>query len=104
MLDADLAALYDVDTRVLVQAVKRNIERFPKDFMFQLLIRLEALVVDSSSVSGILLRAKPAAESAARAPILSAKGAELGTIRRTPASTALITRSAARIEKPMATP
>lgn len=36
MLDRDLAALYDVETRVLNQAVKRNIERFPKDFMFQL--------------------------------------------------------------------
>jgi len=36
MLDADLAALYNVDTRVLVQAVKRNIRRFPSDFMFQL--------------------------------------------------------------------
>jgi hypothetical protein len=36
MLDADLADLYDVDTRVLVQAVKRNLERFPADFMFQL--------------------------------------------------------------------
>jgi hypothetical protein len=36
MLDTDLAALYDVETRVLVQAVKRNLERFPKDFMFQL--------------------------------------------------------------------
>jgi len=36
MLDADLAALYGVETRVLVQAVKRNIERFPEDFMFQL--------------------------------------------------------------------
>ena len=36
MLDADLASLYDVETRVLVQAVKRNIERFPDDFMFQL--------------------------------------------------------------------
>ncbi len=36
MLDADLAALYQVETRVLVQAVKRNIERFPEDFMFQL--------------------------------------------------------------------
>ncbi len=36
MLDADLAALYGVETRVLVQAVKRNLERFPKDFMFQL--------------------------------------------------------------------
>lgn len=36
MLDADLAALYGVETRVLVQAVKRNLERFPKDFMFQM--------------------------------------------------------------------
>jgi len=36
MLDADLAALYGVETRVLVQAVKRNLERFPGDFMFQL--------------------------------------------------------------------
>ena len=36
MLDADLAALYGVETRVLVQAVKRNIVRFPDDFMFQL--------------------------------------------------------------------
>jgi len=36
MLDRDLAELYGVETRVLVQAVKRNIERFPKDFMFQL--------------------------------------------------------------------
>jgi phage regulator Rha-like protein len=36
MLDSDLAALYGVETRVLVQAVKRNPERFPKDFMFRL--------------------------------------------------------------------
>jgi hypothetical protein len=36
MLDADLAALYGVETRVLVQAVKRNIERFPDDFMLRL--------------------------------------------------------------------
>lgn len=36
MLDADLAQLYGVETRVLVQAVKRNIGRFPSDFMFQL--------------------------------------------------------------------
>ncbi len=36
MLDADLAALYDVDVKVLNQAVKRNTERFPADFMFQL--------------------------------------------------------------------
>jgi hypothetical protein len=36
MVDADLAALYGVETRVLVQAVKRNTNRFPSDFMFQL--------------------------------------------------------------------
>lgn len=36
MLDRDLAELYGVETRVLNQSVKRNIERFPDDFMFQL--------------------------------------------------------------------
>jgi hypothetical protein len=36
MLDMDLAELYGVETKVLVQAVKRKIERFPEDFMFQL--------------------------------------------------------------------
>ncbi len=36
ILDADLARLYGVETKVLNQAVKRNIERFPEDFMFQL--------------------------------------------------------------------
>jgi ORF6N domain len=36
MLDADLAALYGVETRQLVQAVTRNADRFPADFLFQL--------------------------------------------------------------------
>lgn len=36
LLDSDLAALYAVETRVLNQAVKRNLERFPADFMFRL--------------------------------------------------------------------
>ena len=36
MLDFDLAALYQVETRTLKQAVRRNIERFPEDFMLQL--------------------------------------------------------------------
>ena len=36
MLDFDLAEIYQVETRVLNQAVKRNIARFPEDFMFQL--------------------------------------------------------------------
>jgi len=36
MLDFELAGMYDVETKVLNQSVKRNIERFPEDFMFQL--------------------------------------------------------------------
>ena len=36
MLDFDLANLYGMETRVLKQAVRRNIDRFPEDFMFQL--------------------------------------------------------------------
>ena len=36
MLDRDLATLYQVDTKVLNQAVKRNMDRFPHSFMFQL--------------------------------------------------------------------
>jgi ORF6N domain len=36
MLDRDLADLYESETKALILAVKRNIRRFPKDFMFQL--------------------------------------------------------------------
>ena len=36
MLDRDLAALYGIETKVINQAVKRNMSRFPEDFMFQL--------------------------------------------------------------------
>lgn len=36
MLDFDLAEMYDVETRALKQAVRRNMDRFPEDFMFQL--------------------------------------------------------------------
>ena len=36
MLDRDLAELYQVETRALNQAIRRNTKRFPKDFMFQL--------------------------------------------------------------------
>ena len=36
LLDEDLAVLYGVETKALVRAVKRNVERFPEDFMFQL--------------------------------------------------------------------
>ncbi len=36
MLDMDLAIIYEVETRFLKQAVRRNIDRFPDDFMFEL--------------------------------------------------------------------
>ena len=56
MLDAELAALYGVETKVLVQAIKRNIERFPTDFMFQLsaeeFANLRSQFVTSSSGYG----------------------------------------------------
>ena len=51
ILDADLAALYGVATRVLVQAVKRNSERFPPDFMFQLTTEEFALLRSQSVTS-----------------------------------------------------
>jgi len=49
MLDFDLATMYEVETRVLKQAVKRNIQRFPSDFMFQL-SAIEAAALVSQSV------------------------------------------------------
>ena len=50
MLDADLAQLNVVETRALVQAVKRNFDRFPADFMFQLDLK-EVEVLRSQSVT-----------------------------------------------------
>ena len=52
MLDSDLAKLYQVETKVLNQTVKRNIKRFPPDFMFQLdskeFTNLKSQIVTSS--------------------------------------------------------
>ena len=52
MLDYDLAKMYEVETKVLKQAVKRNIERFPDDFMFEVskneLSDLRSQIVTSS--------------------------------------------------------
>ena len=52
MLDRDLADLYEVETRVLNQAVRRNIERFPADFMFELtreeILRISQTVTSSN--------------------------------------------------------
>ena len=51
MLDRDLAQLYNVETRVLNQAVRRNIDRFPPDFMFSLtreeIMRISQIVISS---------------------------------------------------------
>ena len=61
MLSSDLAQLYGVEPKVLIQAVKRNIERFPEDFMFQLtnqeFINLKSQFVTSSW--GGIRRANP---------------------------------------------
>ncbi len=60
-LDRDLAALYEVETRILNQSVKRNIKRFPKDFMFQLTrtefedIRLQIEVIEKSMSSQFVM-------------------------------------------------
>ena len=58
ILDSDLAEMYQVETRVLNQAVKRNINRFPFDFMFQLSqeefksILISQFVISSSEHGG----------------------------------------------------
>ncbi|MBN1493507.1 MAG: ORF6N domain-containing protein [Candidatus Omnitrophica bacterium] len=50
MLDRDLAALYGVETRILNQAVRRNVDRFPADFIFQL-TRDEVMRISQSVIS-----------------------------------------------------
>ena len=50
MLDKDLAELYAVETRALNQAVKRNAERFPKEFMFQLTDKEVELLVSQNVI------------------------------------------------------
>jgi hypothetical protein len=56
MLDSELAKLYGVETKRLNEQVKRNIERFPEDFMFQLTIEewhhLRSQIATASDASG----------------------------------------------------
>lgn len=56
MLDRDLANLYEVETRALNQAVRRNIKRFPEDFMFALtrdeIMRVSQIVTSSYGTHG----------------------------------------------------
>jgi hypothetical protein len=64
MIDRDLAELYQVETRVLNQAIRRNIDRFPEDFMFQLSEKefenwISQIVISNSVKMG--LRKKPLA-------------------------------------------
>jgi ORF6N domain len=65
MLDFDLASLYEVETRVLNQAVKRNIKRFPEDFMFQLTsaefeeIRFQIEAINEGASSQIVIKDQP---------------------------------------------
>jgi hypothetical protein len=63
MLDFDLAELYEVETRVLNQAIKRNIDSFPEDFMFRLTKeeweRLSSQSVITSSSSQIVMMDLP---------------------------------------------
>jgi hypothetical protein len=60
MLDRDLAQLYGVETRVLNQAVRRNIDRFPEDFMFHLtreeIMRISQFVISSAHPGGGTLK------------------------------------------------
>lgn len=65
MLDFDLANLYGVEARALNQAVKRNIERFPDDFMFQLtenewlILKSQIVMLDKTSMSSQFVTTYP---------------------------------------------
>ena len=61
MLDRDLARLYGVETKVLNQAVKRNIKRFPADFMFQMTYDecLRSQIVTLNTKQGPHLKSMP---------------------------------------------
>jgi hypothetical protein len=59
LLDHDLARMYGVDVRTLIQSVKRNAARFPEDFMF----RLTAEEVSGQKPSTVIARAEPAGDT-----------------------------------------
>ena len=56
MLSQHLAKLYNVETRILIQAVKRNIERFPEDFMFQLTLEEVQSLRSQFEISNVSFR------------------------------------------------
>lgn len=65
MFDSDLALLYGVETKALNQAVKRNKDRFPKDFMFQIndseadILRSQFVTAKSASKSDLIHMSLP---------------------------------------------
>jgi hypothetical protein len=68
MLDSNLATLYGVETKVSIQAVKRNLTRFPPDFMFQLTGE-EATVLRSQIVTSNVRNLMTPPESKPRRPL-----------------------------------
>lgn len=87
MLDRDLAELYGVETRALVQAVKRNLMRFPDDFMFQLseeeLENWRSQFVISNPSAKMAVRRKPYAFTEQGVAMLSSVLRELKTRHET---------------------
>lgn len=82
MIDADLAALYEVEVKVLNQAIKRNIERFPEDFMFQLTAeeaaRLRSQTVTLKTGRGQHRKYLPYAFTEQGVAMLSARSSSIG--------------------------
>lgn len=103
MLDSDLAELYEVPTRVLNQAVRRNLDRFPLDFMFQLteeeLTEWRSQIVMSNSAAKMGLRRAPYAFTEHGVAMLSSV---LGS-KRAVALNILIIRAFVRLREYLAT-
>ena len=88
MLDRDLASIYGVETRTLNQAVKRNIDRFPTDFMFQL-TRKEWLDIERNSIisSQIVMTSPQRRPKSAMPYVFTEHGAVmLAAVLRTPSA------------------
>ncbi|MGA2034208.1 MAG: ORF6N domain-containing protein [Thermoguttaceae bacterium] len=82
MLDADLAGLYGTSTKAFNQAVKRNLDRFPADFMFQLTAE-EAEAMRSQAATANL-RSQTVTSKNLRSPIVTSSSASRGGRRYLP--------------------
>jgi ORF6N domain len=103
MLDSDLAALYQVPTKVLNQAVRRNLDRFPDDFMFQLsaeeLENWRSQIATSNSRAKMGLRRPPHAFTEHGVAMLSS----VLTSKRAVALNILIIRAFVRLREYLST-